>query len=159
MKWPFSCVHVPVSEGRERVCRHWHFLVVLPQPISFCILKKQANCSAWFIFPHLIPHFLPRHFLIEFSFHSSVRSLQSCWSRRLTKTRPLATSRKIQKLVQQTFRQEFWTNVHVLWNLHPRHTIIWWCNVCCFEFSTIDVGMYDFVDACSVHLSEEVYFA
>ena len=27
------------------------FLVVLLQPISFCILKKWANHSIWFIFP------------------------------------------------------------------------------------------------------------
>ena len=81
--------------GREFVSKQ-HFRVVVPQPIGFCLLQKQANPSVWFIFPCLACHFFVRHFLAKGSFHSSVCSLRWCQSGRLTKTRPLATSRKIQ---------------------------------------------------------------
>ena len=91
------------------------------------ILKRQANCSAWFIFPRLICHFLVRHCQAKCSFHSSVLSLQSCWSGWLTKTWPLATSRKTQKLMRQTFREDYWTNTLVLWNFHWWHTMTQWC--------------------------------
>ena len=59
-------IFMPVREcqrgGKESVSTQ-HLLVVVPQPTGFHILKRRANCSAWFIFPCLIPHFLPRHFL------------------------------------------------------------------------------------------------
>ena len=86
---------------------NWHFLVVVPQPISFCILKNWANHSIWFIFPHIIPHFLPRHFLAKCIFHSSVHSQQSCQSRGWWKRNPWPPVEKIQKLIQQTFRDEY----------------------------------------------------
>ena len=85
---------------------------------SACILKKQFNRSTWFIFPCLIRHFLARHFLAKCSFHSSVHSLRSFQRGRLMKMGPAATSRKIQELVQQTFRKDRGTNIHVLSNLH-----------------------------------------
>ena len=37
------------GEERESTS-NWHFLVVVLQPIGFCVLKKRANHSAWFIF-------------------------------------------------------------------------------------------------------------
>ena len=41
-----------VSMGRERVSiSNWHFLVVVPQPLGFCVLKKWASHSVWFVFP------------------------------------------------------------------------------------------------------------
>ena len=70
------------------------------------ILKRQANCSAWFIFPRLICHFLMKHFPANCSFHSSVHSLRSCRRKWLTKMGSSVTSRKIQILIQQTFREE-----------------------------------------------------
>ena len=56
-------------EGRESISNRY-FLVVVPQPISFCILKKRADHSAWFTFSRVIPHFLSRYFLAKCSFHS-----------------------------------------------------------------------------------------
>ena len=142
--------------GRQSVSNQ-HFLVVVPQPISFCILKKQANGSAWFIFKCLIPHFLRRNFLAICSFHFSVHSQQSCRSWRLTKTGPVAASRKMKK--KRYFqREEYQTNIQVFWDLHPRYTIIRWCNVCCFEFLVVHVSVYE-VDACFVHLPEYVHYA
>ena len=91
-------------------------------------------------------------------FHSSVPSLWSCQSGRLTKTQHLAAYRKTEKLVQQTFRDEYWTNVHVLWNLHSGYILIQWHNVCCIEFCIIHVGMYDVKDACPVHWPEHVHY-
>ena len=138
--------------GGGRVCiSNQHFPVVVPQPIGFCILKKQANCSTWFIFSRLILHFLLRCILAKCSFRSSIHSQQSCRSGRLMKTGPLATRRKIEKLIQQTFREEYRTNIHVLLNLHFWYTIIWWCKVFCVHFSVIHVSMYYVVDVCSVH--------
>ena len=74
--------------------------MVVPQPVGFCILKKRA------IFPCLAHHFLVRRFLTKCSFRSSVHSLLSCQSGRLTKMGLLATSEKIQKHIQQAFREE-----------------------------------------------------
>ena len=99
--------------GRESVS-NWHVLVVVPQPTGFCILKKPAIRSTRSIFLHLTCHFLVRHFLAKCHFHSSVLSLQSCQSRRLIKTGPTSTGKKTQKLIQQTFREDYWTNIHVL---------------------------------------------
>ena len=82
-------VHVCPRGGRESGS-NWHFLVVVPQPISYRFLKKRMNRSAWFIFPRFIHHSLVRHFLAKCSFHSSVHSLQLCWgSGRLTKMEPI----------------------------------------------------------------------
>ena len=39
--------------GRRESVSNQHFLVVVPQPIGFCILKKWAKCIACFIFPAL----------------------------------------------------------------------------------------------------------
>ena len=99
--------------GRDSV-NNWHFLVVVPQPVGFCRLKRGANCWAWFIFLHLIRHSLARRFLAKRSFYSSERSLWSCQSSRLMKTGPLATSKKIYNLLQQTFREEYGANMYVL---------------------------------------------
>ena len=110
-------------EGRESISNRY-FLVVVPQPISFCILKKRADHSAWFTFSRVIPHFLSRYFLAKCSFHSSVCFQCSCRSRRLMKKGPSATSRKIWKLTQQAFWEEYQTNIHVLWNFHLEYTII-----------------------------------
>ena len=118
-----------------------------------CILKKRAICSPWFIFLRL----MLRCSQAKCSFHSSVCSQGWCWGGRLKKTGPSATCRNIEKLIQQTFREEYWRNVHVLGNLPPGYSIILWCNICCFEFSIFRVGMYDIMDACSVHLSEHVH--
>ena len=112
--------------GGESVSKQ-HFLVVVPQPIRFCVWQKWANHSTWFIFPRLICHFLVRHIPAKSSFSSSVHSLWSCLSGRLTKMEPLATSRKIQKLIQQTSREKYRTSVHILWNLYLECTILWWC--------------------------------
>ena len=141
--------------GRESVSK-WYCLVVVPQPIGFCILQKWANCSAWFIFPPFILHFLRRHWQNEASILQFICSRHAKVGR-LMKTRPLATSRKIQKLIQQTFREDYRTNLHVSWNLHPGYTIIQWCMLLwilgpCF-------GMYDVMDACSVPLSEHLHYA
>ena len=65
-----ACV-CPCSGGKESLVSNQHFLVLLRQPISFCILKKRASCSAWFIFLGLICHFLVRHSLAKCFFHSS----------------------------------------------------------------------------------------
>ena len=92
----FSCLSMHVWGEGESVSKR-HFLV------RFCIWKIKANCSAWFIFPCLIPHFLLRHFLAKCSFPSSVCPQQSCQCRRLTKTGPSASSRKIEKFIQQDF--------------------------------------------------------
>ena len=78
-------MHVRPWGGRVSVS-NLYFLVVLPQSIGFCILRKQASHSFWFIFLHLIHHFLARHFLANCSLHSSFRLLWSCCNRRLTKT-------------------------------------------------------------------------
>ena len=42
-----ACVH---GEGEGESVSNWHFRVVVPQPISFCILKKWANHSTLLIF-------------------------------------------------------------------------------------------------------------
>ena len=93
-----ACVH---GEGEGESVSNWHFRVVVPQPIGFCVFEKQANCSTWFVFLCLICHFLARHFLAKCSFHSSVCLLPSCRSRRMTETLSLGTGRKIQKLVSR----------------------------------------------------------
>ena len=108
--------------------------------MGFCILKKQAHCSTWFIFLCLICHFLVRHFLAKCGFHSSFAVVMPM--QKADKNRSLG---KIQKLIQQTFRDQYWTAVHVLWNLHPRHTMILWCDIFC-----IHVWVYDVVNACSI---------
>ena len=94
--------------GERESFSNQHFIVVVPQPINFCILKKWANHSTWLIFPqaHLIRHFLLRHFLAKFSFHSSVHSQQSCRSGKLAKTGPTAPRRKVQQLIQWDFQRE-----------------------------------------------------
>ena len=112
--------------GRKFVS-YCHCPVVMSQPIVFFSLKKQANLSTWFIFRHLICHFLARHFLVKCSLRSSVRSLWSCRIGRLMKAGPSVSSRKVQNLIQQTFREEQHTNIHVLWNVHSGYTIIRWC--------------------------------
>ena len=113
----FMCMLVCVGGGggigRDSIS-DLHFPVVVPQLIGVCTLKQWANRSAWFIFLGLVHHFLARQFLAKYRFYSSADSLWSRWRRRLTKTGPLATSRKIQKLIQQTFRGESRTNIHVL---------------------------------------------
>ena len=98
------------------LCHSW--LTFVPQPISFCILKKQANRSVWFIFWCLIHHFLVRHLVAKCSFHSSVRKqghaeVGGWWKR------PLSARRKSSKLVQLTFREEYRVNLQFglrVWN-------------------------------------------
>ena len=58
--------------------------------------------------------YLARCVLTKCSFHSSVHWLQSCQNGRLTKMGSRATSGKIQKLSQQTFREDYQTNMHTL---------------------------------------------
>ena len=53
-------MHVCVWGDRRESVSSWHFYVVLPQPISLCILNKLANHSFLFIFTCLIRHFLAR---------------------------------------------------------------------------------------------------
>ena len=137
--------------GGWETVNNQHSLATVPWPIGFCILKKRTNL-------HLILHFLPRHLLGKMQLPFFSHSQWSCWSRRLTKTGPLAIHRKIQNLIQQTFREEYQTNIHALWSLHSGYTIIRWINVCCIDFAIIHVSMYDVVDACSVHFSEHVHY-
>ena len=47
----------------------------------------------------------------------------------------------LKRILQQIFRVEYWTNIHVLWNLLPGYSVIRWCNICCFELSIVHVGM------------------
>ena len=146
--------------ARESVSKQ-HFLVIVPQPIGigFCLWKRWAIIALGSFSLGLIDHFLTRHFLAKCSFHSSICSPWSCRCGRLKEIGRLATSTNIQKLIQQTFREEYQTNIHVLWNLHPGYTMIRWCNVCFIEFSITHVGMHDVADECSVQLSEYVHYA
>ena len=57
IKWLFPCICMRVSGWMERIHQQQHFLMVVPQPISFCLLKKQASHRAWFIIPCLTHHF------------------------------------------------------------------------------------------------------
>ena len=107
------------------------FLWLCHSQLAFAFWKSGPNFSLALFSPHLICHFLMRHFLAKCSFFYSACSPRSCRSGGLTKTGPLATGRKIQKLVQQTFREEYQTNSRVSWNRHSGSTIIWWCDVCC----------------------------
>ena len=137
-------IFMPVCEsgrgGRGPICNQ-HPLVAVPLPISFCSLKKRANRTTWFIFPHFIPHFLPRHFLAKCSFHFSFRWQQPC-----IRGRQILYNRLSER------------NIGQIAMFRPGCTIIQWCNVFSFEFSVIHVGMYD-VDSCSVHFTEQVHYA
>ena len=103
-------MHVRPWGGRVSVS-NLYFLVVLPQSIGFCILNEWASHFALFIFRRLIHHFLVRHMLAKCSFRSSVHSLWSFGSRRLTK---IWARKKIQKFIPLTFREEYWTNINAL---------------------------------------------
>ena len=130
IKWSFSWLWVRVSKGRERV--HQLPGVFVPHPIGFCILKRQASRSCCFIFLLLIPHYLQKlPGKLQLPFFSSFTAV--LLKPKADVNGASATSRKIQKLVQQTFREEYWTDIHVLWSLHLGYNIIWWCNVCCFD--------------------------
>ena len=80
-------VHKPWG-GRKSVTSQ-HFLPVVPQPISFRMLKKWAKCGAWFIFHALNASLLVRHLPAKRRLHSSVRSLNHSWGtiRRLASDR------------------------------------------------------------------------
>ena len=54
--------------------------------------------------------------------------------------------------MQQTFREECQTNIHVLWYGHSWYTITQWCMLHLNFNSLSFVGRYHMVDACSVHL-------
>ena len=138
VKWPFSCICIHVSMGRERVLQQQAFFVV-SQPISFWISRKWAKHSTWFIFPGWTRHFLVRYFLAKCSFQSSFCLLWSFWSRRLTRMGPSASSRKIQKLTQQTFKRRV-SDKHaceIVTHGIPWYSVgvyVWWCGcVFCSE--------------------------
>ena len=131
--------------GEKESVSSRHFLVVVPQPISFCILNKQANCSAWFIFPCLIHHFLAKR-----NFHSSIRSLQSCRNKRLMKmgTWPLVERwyflSSHNRPYEMNIRQ---INIHVLLNLHWGYTIIG-CTLS-EDFTLLGYNMYAVLNSSS----------
>ena len=130
---------------RESVSNQY-FLMVVPEPISFSILKKRANRSAWFIFPRLIRYFLLRHFLAKCSFHSPVHSLQSCQSRRWRKRGPRPPVGRLKnsysRIWERNIRQIY------MWTLVSWYRIIWWCML---HFNSLSIMLaYDMVDACSV---------
>ena len=78
----FMPVCVYLEGGRESISNQ-HFLVVVPQPICFCIWKKWASRSAWFSFLCLI--ITP---LRDTSWQNAVSILHFfhlCWSRRLVR--------------------------------------------------------------------------
>ena len=105
--------------GRESVSNQ-HFRVFGPQPIGFCILEKHISHSAWFIFLCLIPHFLVRRLVAKCTFH--------CYSS-FTVVMPMSEGRwkhgpqpPVERLKNsyKIFRENYWTDIHVLWNLHLR---------------------------------------
>ena len=64
----------------------------------------------------------------------------------------LAPSTKIQKLIQQTFREKYMdTYPSIVSDLY-------WvqCNISCVDFPDIHVGMYDVLGVASVHSTEDV---
>ena len=138
-----------LGQGRESVSKQ-HFLVVVPQPVGFWRSETLVH------FPTLSMSFLTQHFLAKCSFHSSVGSLNVVMLKRKTDQNrtPSHQYRKIQKHIQWPDFQRgiHQTNVHLLWILHSRYTIIWWCSVGWSSFSVVYAGRYDEVDACSVHL-------
>ena len=99
------------SWGRESVRQQFAFscdCAIANRLLHF----KEAGQSLYLVhIPALIHHFLVRHFLAKHSFHSSVCLLRSCLSGRLMKTGSSTTSRMIKKLKQQTFREEYQTNI------------------------------------------------
>ena len=154
-----------MCKWRERTRQQMAFSCGCATANWLVYFKETANHNPWFVFLCLMPHFMLRHFLAKCSFHSSVRSQQSCQSGRLMKTGPSTSRRKIQKLIQQTFREEYPTNITVLWNLDQGYTIIQWCNVCCFESKINYVCMYDIhgrmfcslFRTCALHLKSSYY--
>ena len=116
--------------GKESIS-NWHFLMVVPQPVGFCILNKRVNYSIWIIFLCLIRLFPARHFQAKCSFQSSIHSLQSCQSGRLTKGGLQSPVERFRNSYNRLSARNSLTNIHVLWNLHSRYTTIQWCNVCC----------------------------
>ena len=112
--------------GRESI-RNWHFLVVVPR----------ANCSTCFIFLRLMRHFLARHFLARCSF-SFFAVVMPKW--KADKHGALGHQEKESETSTTDFQRGI-SNIHVLWNPHPGHTIVWWCYVCCINFQS-------FIPAC-----------
>ena len=113
--------------GKESVS-NWHFLVVVAQPTGFCILKKQANYSAWFISLRLIHHFLADCCHLE---------TEGWW-----KQGPWPpVERSIQKLIQQTFKYPCVEKS----SLMVRHNMVMWCML-----HWVHVSMYDVLDVCSI---------
>ena len=70
--------------------------------------KCDLNYRQFAIFPFLISNSTDR----VRSFSCNFQTMNP-FSTALT-TKPSATSRTISKLIQQTFREEYWTNVHLL---------------------------------------------
>ena len=142
---------------------NWHFLVFVSQPIIFRLLKKPTSCSAWFIFPCLIPHFLAKY-----SSHSLVHWQRSWQSRRLIKrgSQPLVKRFKNSPNSYSRLSESNITLISMYCKIFtqsaPKYSDVMYAalntHVCCFEYSITHVGMYD-VDVCSVHLSECVHFA
>ena len=106
---------MPVSGEWERVHQQRRFDVVVPQPMGVCILKKLASCSAW---SHLIHHCLMRLMLVKCSFHSTVYSLLSCGSGRLTEMGPWPPVEIFRNLHKEFSGRNMPTDIHVSWNLH-----------------------------------------
>ena len=48
---PCLFVRVCGARGERESVSNGHLIVVVPQPICFCMLKERANLSACFIFP------------------------------------------------------------------------------------------------------------
>ena len=140
----FMPMHACIREEGESVSK-WHFLVVVPWPIGFCILKKQAN--------HSVITSLPDETLLgklQLPFFSSLAVVMRKWT--ADKNGALGQQCKDSKTCTTDFREEYQTNIYVLWNFHLWYAIIWRCNVFWVLFSVVHVGMYGMVDACSVHL-------
>ena len=92
--WSFSYVSVRSLGGERESTSNWHLLVVVPQPVDFCILKQWANRNAWLIFLCLIHYFLVRPGKRQLPFFS-LFPVVMLKGKSGKKTRPLAISRKI----------------------------------------------------------------
>ena len=136
--------------GGESVS-NWHFLVVVPQTIGFCILQKQANRSTWFIFPRLI-----LTSCLDTTWKNAASILQFICSGRAEakgwwKWGLWPTVERVKKLYSRLSERNI-GQMPMYCEIFTRGT--WWSNENSFEFSVVHVGMYDIVDVCSVHLSE-----
>ena len=132
-------IHVCPRGGRESGS-NWHFLVVVPQPVGSWIRGGPVVVLGSLSWAYYLTSCQDTSWQNAASILQFIRCSHANaegWQKQA-----LGHHWKDSKTHMTDFQIGI-SDIHVLCILRLGYTIIWWCDVCCVEFSVVHISMYD----------------